>query len=402
LSGETLVTSSRIVLTLTMVAVIVAGVVVAVRVLHRPGSGIEAGPASPGATATAASSPTPSAAPTLPPMTARQLAGQRIIYSYSGLTPPASLFEHIRKGEAAGVIFFGNNVSSPAQIASVMRDLAEAQRLSPIQLPLLLMTDQEGGHVRRLDGEPALSAKQVGLSANPAAAATQAGAGAAATLTAAGMNVNLAPVLDVYYSAGNFIDRDQRSFGSNATTVGVLGSNFLIAQQNAGAAATAKHFPGLGSAPRGANTDMGPVTLKVSLSDLRNKDELPYAAAIAAGVKLIMLSWAVYPALDPTRPAGLSPIVVGSELRGRLGFEGVTITDALEANGIQGYGGTTERAVLAARAGMDLLLCAARDADQGATATTALVDAMTAGQLDRTSFEAAVGRIIALRGSFLR
>jgi beta-N-acetylhexosaminidase len=197
------------------------------------------------------------------------------------------------------------------------------------------MTDQEGGQIRRLPGQPDQSAKQVGRSANPAAAATQAGDGAAATLATAGMNVNLAPVLDVYYSAGNFIDQNQRSYSSTAGTVAALGTDFLLAQQKAGVAATAKHFPGLGSAPQGANTDTGPVTLSVSLPHLRDRDELPYEAAIEAGVKLVMVSWAVYPALDATRPAGLSPAVVGSELRGRLRFRGVTVTDALEAGALQ-------------------------------------------------------------------
>ena len=99
-------------------------------------------------------------------------------------------------------------------------------------------------------------------------------------------------------------------------------------------AATAKHFPGLGSATTTQNTDNGPVTLTVSLAKLRTIDELPYPAAVAAGVKLVMVSWAIYPALDAKRPAGLSPAVIGQELRGRIAFTGVTITDALEAGAL--------------------------------------------------------------------
>jgi beta-N-acetylhexosaminidase len=395
---------------LTVAVVVVTGAVVAARALDRPagtrapGTGgsppaastIGAPPAAgPTSTADAPSAAVPSGSA----LTAQQLAGQRIVYSYPGLTPPASLFEHIRNGEAAGVIFFGDNVASSTQIASVVRDLRQAQRESPIRAPLLLMTDQEGGQVKRLPGQPVDSAKQIGQAPNPPAAATRAGAGAAATLTAVGMNVNLAPVLDVYYAAGNFIDQFQRSYSSDARTVATLGSDFLTAQQHAGPAATAKHFPGLGSAPRGQNTDTGPVTLTTSLSGLRDRDELPYATAIAAGVKLIMVSWAVYPALDGTRPAGLSPTVVGSELRSRLHFQGVTITDALEAKALQAYGSTGQRAVLAAQAGMDLILCSARDASQGRSAAAALASAWTSGQLDPDAFRAAVNRITALRTS---
>ena len=117
-----------------------------------------------------------------------------------------SLISLIRHGEAAGVIFFGQNIASRAQIAGVIKRLqqADASPLNPVRAPLLLMTDQEGGQVRRLRGQPDLSEKQIGAKPLPQAKtlATQAGRGAAANLRGAGMNVNLAPVLDVYRQAG--------------------------------------------------------------------------------------------------------------------------------------------------------------------------------------------------------
>src|SRR5581483_6313991 len=90
-------------------------------------------------------------------LTGLQMAGQRVIGSYPGLTPPASLFTDISNGQVAGVIFFGENISSEAQIAGVITQLRQAQAQSPVQVPLLLMTDQEGGLVRRLPGQPVLS-----------------------------------------------------------------------------------------------------------------------------------------------------------------------------------------------------------------------------------------------------
>jgi beta-N-acetylhexosaminidase len=140
-------------------------------------------------------------------LTNAQLAGQRVIASYPGLTPPTALFTDISNGQVAGVIFFGENISSQAQIAGVVTQLRQAQAQGPVQVPLLLMTDQEGGLVRRLPGQPTLSEKQIGQSSNPVAAATAAGTGAGQNLAGVGMNVNLAPVLDVYYKAGNFIDQ---------------------------------------------------------------------------------------------------------------------------------------------------------------------------------------------------
>ena len=98
------------------------------------------------------------------------------------------------------------------------------------------------------------------------------------------------------------------------------------------------------------NTDEGPVTVDTSLTSLRNVDETPYRSAIAAGVKLVMSSWAVYPALDPRRPAGLSRTVIETELRGRLGFRGVTITDSLAAGALRSYGSLPRRGLMAARA----------------------------------------------------
>ena len=348
----------------------------------------------------AAIRPAPAAA--APSLSAQQLAGQRVIYSYPGLTPPASLVSLIKHGEAAGVIFFGQNISSAAQIAGVIKKLkqANASPLNPVRAPLLLMTDQEGGQVRRLPGRPFLSEKQIGANRLPKAKtlATEAGQGAAASLRGVGMNLNLAPVLDVYRTAGNFDDQFGRSYSKNASVVAALGSNMIKAQQAGKVAATAKHFPGLGAAARNQNTDTRPVTLNLSLARIRSTDEVPFHAAIQAGVKLVMVSWAAYPSVG-ARPAGLSPNVVQGELRNHLKFTGVTITDALEAGALRPYGSTGNRARFAALAGMDLLLCSAQHVAQGQQARGELVKDYRAGTLNGAAFRASVNRVIALRQS---
>jgi beta-N-acetylhexosaminidase len=331
-------------------------------------------------------------------LTPAQRAAQSVIYSYPGTTPPSQLLDYISQGLVAGVIFFGDNISSTSQIKSVIQDLNDAANDAPIEAPLLLMTDQEGGQVRRLPGEPTLSAKQVGTSSDPEQEAHLTGTNAGLNLSGVGMNVNLAPVLGVYRSAGDFLDQYGRSYSSTASTVADLGGRFVTAQQAVGVAATAKHFPGLGAASASQNTDAEKVTLTQSLTTLRNTDELPYQTAIKNGVKLVMLSWAVYTALDSKLPAGLSPTVIG-ELRNRLGFKGVTITDALEAGALSDFGGTAERAVAASSAGMDLLLCSGRDVSQGHDAVSALTDALADGTLDGTAFDAGAGRVTALRTS---
>lgn len=332
-------------------------------------------------------------------LTPQQLAGQRVVYSYTGLTPPQTLIQRIEAGQAAGVIFFGDNISSESQIGSVITELRRANDMSPVKAPLLLMTDQEGGEVRRLPGAPALSEKQIGEASNASTLAAQAGTGAGQNLHGVGMNVNLSPVLDVYRTPGDFDDQYQRSYSQNPSTVATLGSAFVSAQQATGVAATAKHFPGLGTATASQNTDEQPVTLTESLSDLRTVDEAPYPAAISAGVKLVMVSWAVYPALDATHPAGLSSAVVQGELRGRLGFQGVTITDALEAGALRNFGTDAQRGVASAQAGMDLILCSDGATTQGDDVANALTAGLNSGQLPSAQFQTAVDRVLSLRDS---
>ena len=366
-----------------------------------PRAGASPGPGSNSAAAN--HSPGPGAAE-LPRLSLAQLAGQRVIYSYQGLTPPAALLKLISHGEVAGVIFFGPNIASEAQIAGVIAELerANSSPLNPVRAPLLLMTDQEGGIVRRMPGAPLLSERQIGEAADPAAQATAAGTSAAANLRGVGMNVNLAPVLDVYRQPGGFDDQYGRSYSAYPDAVSLLGAGFITAQQRAGVAATAKHFPGLGAAARPQDTDKVPVTLSQSADVIRNTDELPYRAAISAGVRLVMVSWAAYPALAPGRPAGLSATIVGGELRQRLRFQGVTITDALEAGALRSFGTIQNRSLLAAQAGMDLLLCSEQGYTEGEQAAAGLAGGYRDGQLGREAFTAAVRRVLALRASLGR
>lgn len=332
------------------------------------------------------------------------LAGQHVVYSFpSTSTPPDELVQLTKAGLVGGVILFGENVDG--NTAAAMDTLRKAYASSPAPALLkkttgkdakfFISTDQEGGQVRRMkNDEPKLSAKEIGSAG--AAAGKKAGAGAAATLKKFNNNANLAPVLGVYREAGDFLDYYGRSFGSTADEVAAAAVPFIKAQQAAGVAATAKHFPGLGAASHDANTDVRPVTLEQSLDEIRRVDEAPYVGAIAAGVELVMMSWAVYPALDG-RPAGLSNKWVQDELRGRLGFKGVTITDAMEAGSLKGIGSQEETAKLAAAAGMDILLASGRNATQGDVLRKALVSGIQTGRLSRSQFDAATARIVDMR-----
>jgi len=163
-------------------------------------------------------------------------------------------------------------------------------------------------------------------------------------------------------------------------------------------AATIKHFPGLGAAGANEDTDLVPVTINLPLETLRTVDLAPCPAGINAGARMVLSSsWAVYPALDPGRPAGLSKPWIQGELRNRLRFRGVTITDALEAGALGPFGSTANRAVLGADAGQDLLLFSARSVSQGIEGRQGIARALGRGRLDRATFLDAVRRVMDLR-----
>lgn len=324
-------------------------------------------------------------------------AGYHVIHSYPGLTPPDTLLTLTQQGKVGGIILFGENAGS--NLSDVLASFQSAYAKSPAYTgsPLLIMTDQEGGEVRRLPGGPALSTKGVGESADPSQATTQAGQEAASTLSGSGVNCNLAPVLDVFRQEGNFIDSAQRSFGNTSTLVSECATAWITAQQSAGVIATAKHFPGLGGATTDQNTDEEPVIINLTLFQLQSIAEAPYTKAIAGGLDMVMASWVVYPALDANNPSGLSDLWIQGQLRQRLGFTGVIITDAIEAGALDAFGNDENRAVLASKAGMDLILASARNATQGEGIVNALVAALNDGTLAQDSFDQATQRILNLR-----
>jgi beta-N-acetylhexosaminidase len=328
-----------------------------------------------------------------PTLTAAQLAGQHVIFPFAGKVAPRGLLARIRRGEAAGVVFLGANLGTAAQVRALTRTLQRVPRPPGLRAPLLLMVDQEGGSVKRLPGGPSRSAPQMAAAGTPAVARAE-GRAAAATLRAAGMNVDLAPVVDVVRPE-SALHAEGRGFGFTASSAARFGAAFARGLGEGGVAATAKHFPGFGAAPR--NTDLGAVRIGAPLRELHAVDRVPFDAAIKAGAPLVMLSSAVYPALS-SRPAVLSPRVVQRELREALGFGGVTISDDLEAPAFAASGGPTGAGLQATKAGVDLLLYA-RTYAAAARAADALAAAIRRGEVDRDALEASRQRIEALRRS---
>jgi len=330
--------------------------------------------------------PQPEVASTLP---AEQLAGERIIVGLPGTAISPALRAAVREGRVAGVVLFAANFPSRAAGRRLIAQLQGIKRPPKLRDPLLVMTDQEGGLVKRVDGAPTASAREMG--GRGAAFSARQGRATAANLRDLGVNVDFAPVLDVG-RPGGVIDETERSFGATAARVEATAIPFAKGLQAGGVAATGKHFPGFGAATE--NTDFSVERIDLSKAELRAVDEKPYAAFAAAGGKLVMLSTAIYPAFSE-RPAAFTRAIATGELRGRLGFEGVTVTDALETPAVEDFGGTAKVAVAGARAGADLLLFARLGPAQ--RAWEALVAKLRSHRLDRGEFEDATQRVLDLR-----
>jgi beta-N-acetylhexosaminidase len=318
-------------------------------------------------------------------LTLRQAIGQRMVFSFAGLTPPRALEKRIARGEAAGVILFSRNLRSAAQVRKVVDRLQRIERPAAVDAPLLVMVDQEGGPVRRIPGAPEASAGQTAS----AAAARASGRAAARNLRTAGVNVDLAPVVDVA-RPGSALEGEGRTYGRDAAVVAQRAGAFADGLRSGGVEPVLKHFPGFGAAT--INTDDGAARVDLPLATLREVDGAPYRRLEP---RAVMLSTAIYPRVDP-RPAAFSRRWVTQELRERLAFDGVTVTDDLQAAAVAKFGTPSQLAFFALRAGIDLpLFCQTYEA--GAQAATGLEQAVRSGALKRADLDAGVQRVLAWR-----
>jgi beta-N-acetylhexosaminidase len=277
-------------------------------------------------------------------LTLRRQVGQMTVSSFDGPTVPPYIRRRLRAGETAGVILFGRNGGPRATWKRVTRTLQRAAGGSA-----LVAVDQEGGGVRTVPfAGPQAAQPDQGTPDEIRSAARAAGR----VLRATGVNVNLAPVADVASSSASVMA--DRAFTGLPVEVSSRVDAAVRGLREGGVAATAKHFPGLGGAT--ANTDDAEVSIGAVPSDLETRDLLPFRAAIAAHVPLVMLSHALYPAIDTAHIASQSPLIATDMLRHRLGFRGVAITDSMEAEAVLARSGVAEAAERSVEAGADLIL----------------------------------------------
>ena len=320
-------------------------------------------------------------------LSSARLLGQRIMVGFPGTAASSALLSAVKRGEVGSVILFAGNIVRRGQLAALISSLQGAAKAGG-NPPLLIAVDQEGGQVKRLPaGPPSLSPPQIAARGSTAVASEQ-GKATGRYLKQRGINMDLAPVVDVPTFRGAFIWQQGRAFSFSADTVTRFATPFALGLQSEGVAATAKHFPGVGSAA--VDTDNKLDELRPTRAQ-RQAALQPYRTLIREGLDAVMVSTAGFPAYDRSgTPAALSRQIIQGVLRRKLGFRGVAITDALGTP--TGHDEITA-GVLAAEAGADILLYT----DSANGELRALETAMASGRISRADADAAYRRIIALK-----
>jgi beta-N-acetylhexosaminidase len=315
--------------------------------------------------------------------------GQLIVTGFAGRTAPATLLARIRDGHVGGVILFAGNTAGGQAATKRLVASLQAAAAAGHQPGLLVMTDQEGGEVRRLPGPPSVAASQM----TSAARARAQGLATGRYLLGAGVNVDLAPVADVRRTTHGFLAVEHRTFGSTAAEVAARACAFAAGLESAGVVPTFKHFPGLGTAIK--STDDGPVTITASAAAIRGDDAAYRKCANSTGTPaLVMVSSAIYPKLTGGHlPAVLSPEIYDHELPSVDHVSAPTISDDLGAGALAPLPNVAQSAL---DAGLDLLLYGTDGADVGRAYAT-LVAAARSGAVSQARLQAAAAAILGLK-----
>jgi beta-N-acetylhexosaminidase len=325
-------------------------------------------------------------------MSLRDMVGQMFMISIGGTEPDYYVNKMIRERNVGGVLLFGHNMRSEAQTRRLTAALQRLSMQTEPAIPLFVAVDQEGGEISHAPWvTPQPAAAQVGARGDPEEAraiAEEMGR----ELLRAGVNTDLAPVVDTGFGAA--IGR--RSFGEDPQLVAEMGAAAVEGFEAAGVVSAAKHFPNHG--PATSDSHVGLPVVDHDLPKLRSHDLPPFRAAIQAGVPMVMVGHLLYPAVDSERPASLSPRAVGV-LRGELGFGGVVVTDDLAMAGASGEDPPARAAVEAVKAGANLLIISSPP-EQQADAYDAVVAAVKSGEIPQRRIQDSVERILRVKKDY--
>ncbi len=322
-------------------------------------------------------------------MTLEELVGQKLVLGIEGPRATPEVIELFRETHAGGLILFRRNFESAAALRQLITDLEHA-----LGRRLLVMVDHEGGRVIHLGEVTIFPDAQAAGEGGNAERVKQQGEIEGEELRHLGIDINLAPVLDVLTERWNPAI-GTRSYGKDPALVAEMASARIKGMQSKGLSACAKHYPGLGSAEFDPHHDL-PVISK-NWKAMKAHDLVPFLKAIETGVDCVMSSHPIYPELDPRRlPATFSRKIIHDSLRLEFGFEGVTLTDDLKMGAITKSVSLKEAAPLAAKAGHDLLLVCS-DPNAQREVFKSLVWAYKKKDLKNEELEASVERTGGLR-----
>ena len=357
---------------------------------------------SPESTPTPALTPVPEPDPfaeQLAAMTVEEKVGQLLIGGFEGTEIGDQATRLVQEYQVGGLILYGRNIAGAGQLVTLTNGL---KALNGDGIPLFLSIDQEGGGVDRMPPEVRRTpgAYCVGQTGSVPAAQSY-GDVLAAECAAFGLNLDFAPVLDVWSNPGNTVI-GQRAFSADARTVAGLGPAAARRMMDQGVIPAVKHFPGHGDTA--VDSHVGLPVVDKSPEELEETELIPFRAAIqSAGtdgqVPAVMVAHILLTQLDPERPASLSPAVVTGLLREELGFAGAVLTDDLTMGAVTQSYGLGEAAVLAVEAGCDILLVC-HGPDSVPAVRTALLEAVASGRITAERLDESVYRILRLKTEY--
>lgn len=326
-------------------------------------------------------------------MTLAERIGQLCMIGFEGPEVTPDLRAWMKEYRPGGVILFSRNVMDAEQIAHLTNEL---QAIAG-DTPLLIAIDQEGGRVSRLPPEftifpPAATVAHSGSTE----LAYQAAAVTAKELRAVGINMNMAPVLDIHTNPDNPIIGN-RAFGTEPEQVSLMGAATIAGLHDHLVLACGKHFPGHGDTTKDSHLELPVVT--ASRERLEAVELKPFRYAITHGLQAMMTAHVHYPSLDPTNPATLSYTILSELLRQEMRFEGLIFSDDLEMRAILDHASVGDAAIRSLQAGVDILLiCKTRDLET--QAIEAVREAVESRDIPPQALEASLARLQAIKQRF--
>lgn len=333
-------------------------------------------------------------------MSIREKIGQLLMVGFDGTEASSSIVEMIENDKVGSLCLFPRNIDTPEQVLRLNSDLQAAAKENGHRFPLIISIDQENGLVRRLKrGVTEFPGGMLLGAIGDVEATRNVSSATAKELSALGVNMNLAPDVDVNNNPANPVI-GVRSFGEHAEDVAKHGVAFIKGHHDAGVMTSVKHFPGHGDTAVDSHKDLP--TIYHSMERLEQVELLPFAEAMKFGTDSVMTSHINFSALetDDDMPASLSKNVTTGLLREKMGYDGVIVTDCLEMNAVVSTTGSAEGALQALKAGADLLLISHTHSLQK-QALDRIEEAVSKKELSEGHINQAVERVWTLKKKYL-